>query len=354
MNPVMIDAITIEPPRAKMNGKLVFTVPAKSVINFNSGFAPKLLCDGPTFTAGTCCPYSCTFCSVPTTMRYQLMPNGWLTKQGVTGKHAEIVVRRADAPGIARRQLLSRNAADRAAKKVIYASPLTDVAANMELVRETVEICQAILGLTNWDIRLLSKSNLLPKVAQGLEDWWSGGPARGGARPTNPPRQRVIYGVSTGTLDVGLAAAFECGTARVSKRIESLHWLQDHGFRTFGMICPSLPQGSGAEYESFAREMAAAIRADRCEHVWAEVINLRGENFTNTMTALNAAGFAREADWLELVSTDKSEWEGYARETFLAHAKVLVNQGKLRFLQYVTKATRPWWEARREQGAVVL
>ena len=35
-----------------MNGKPVFLVPAKSIINFDSGFRHKLLCDGLTFTAG--------------------------------------------------------------------------------------------------------------------------------------------------------------------------------------------------------------------------------------------------------------------------------------------------------------
>ena len=169
----------------------------------------------------------------------------------------------------------------------------------------------------------------------------------------------MIYGVSTGTLDDRLAAAFEQGCPLVSKRIQSLHWLQDNGFRTFGMICPSLPQwGPGLEeqqaYIGWAADMASAIRAERCEHVWAEVINLRGESFTRTEAALRAAGFGAMADELVRVSRDKAEWELYARATFLAHAGVAANRNKLRFLQYVTKDTRGWWEAHREQGAVVL
>src|SRR5436190_17847327 len=53
----------------------------------------------------------------------------------------------------------------------------------MDLVRETIEACKLILELTHWQIRLLSKSNLLPIIAREL------------------PRDRIIYGVSTGTLD---------------------------------------------------------------------------------------------------------------------------------------------------------
>ena len=325
-----------------MGGKPVFVVPNKTIINFQSGFAPKLLCDGPTFTAGTCCPYSCSFCSVPTTMRKH-MP--WMRKHGVTGKHEDIVVRRGNAVEIVRRQLTDHKGnpkfLDWNDQRVIYASPLVDVAGNMELVRETVAICKEILNLTEWQIRLLSKSNLLPKIAIGLSD--AGLPLCS--------RERVIYGVSTGTLDDGLAKAFEQGTPLVSKRTESLHWLQDNGYRTFGMICPSLPQH---DYDKFAREMAAAIRWERCEHVWAEVINARGESFRRTYDSLALHGFSEKAAQFKTVSTNPLAWEKYARDTFEAHAKIYGRSGKLRFLQYVTNGTRDFWESQSERGAICL
>jgi hypothetical protein len=284
----------------------------------------------------------------------------WLAAHGVTGKHEDVVVRRENAVDIVRRQLTDAKGqpkfTDPDDLRVIYASPLVDVAGNMELVRETVEICKVILTLTNWHIRLLSKSNLLPEVAKALTAWaceggvthpswsWSGNGAH------RCPSSRVIYGVSTGTLDDNLARAFEQGTPLVSKRIESLHWLQDNGYRTFGMVCPSLPQTA---YHRFAANMASALRYDQCEHVWAEVINTRGDSFTRTHAALESNGFYGSAAALELVSTDKEEWEKYARLTFEAHTSVCP-PGKLRFLQYVTNDTRPWWEAQRENGAVIL
>lgn len=335
--------------RSKMNGKPVFTVPAKTVVNFKSHFDRKLLCDGMTFTAGSGCVYRCAFCYVPDMQRKQ---QEWFKANGVTYPaegHLGVVIRTREALDILRRQIMSKPEEFRQRKQVIYSSPKVDVAGNMELVRETVEICKEILSLTNWDIRLLSKSNLLPKVAQGLEGFCA----------SESAKKRIIYGVSTGTLDDKLAAAFEHGTPKVSKRIESLHWLQDNGFRTFGMICPSLPQwrpglSEAGAYFEFAKDMAAAIRADRCEHVWAEVINVRGESFVRTEKALRDAGYGAMADELHRVSFSKSEWEAYARHTFLAHAAVPENQGKLRFLQYVTKDSRTWWESMREKGAVVL
>ena len=144
--------------------------------------------------------------------------------------HSDVVIRRKDPLTVLESQLLDRRGRPKFLKKindkrVIYASPLVDVAANMELVDETVAVCERILEFTHWQIRLLSKSSLLLRVAENL-----------------PPesRERVIYGFSTGTLSDRLARSFEEGTALVSKRLKALHTLQDSGYRTFGMICPSL------------------------------------------------------------------------------------------------------------------
>jgi hypothetical protein len=116
------------------------------------------------------------------------------------------------------------------------------------------------------------------------------------------------------------------------------------------MICPSLPQKN---YNEFARSMVDALRIDRMEHVWAEVINVRGESFTKTEAALRAAGFTDEADMLGFVSSNKVEWEQYATDTFHYLSHVIPPQ-KLRFLQYVTKETEPKWKALAAKGAVLL
>lgn len=334
-----------------MNGKPVFTVPVKSVLNLHSGFAPKLLCDGPTFSFGDACVYNCSFCYVPAIMAKM----DRVTELGL--KHEDIVVRRANALEILKNQLVHPNGKskfpDPADRRVVYASPLVDVAGNMDLVRETVDACKLILQHTHWQIRLLSKSNLLPKVALLLLDevcndvpW-----------PITTPEiyARMIFGVSTGTLDDGVAAAFEQGTPLVSKRIQSLHWLQDHGFRTFAMVCPSLPLPDPMAYMEFASACADTLRTEKCEHVWAEVINVRGESMRRTYDALSLAGHGRLAAELLHVTEDKDAWENYNRATFTAHAGVHLNQpGKLRFLTYVNNATRLWWAEHAHLGAVLL
>lgn len=336
--------------RATMNKKPVYEVPAKSVINFESGFAHKLMCDGPTFSLGTACVYSCAFCYVPDMMRKQ---KSYLATLGIKGRHEEMVIRRRGGLERLRQELTNGDGSpkfnDRRDHRVIYSSPSIDVAGNMELVRETIEACKIILRYTHWTIRLLSKSNLLPMIAKGLVGCGEG-----------HVHTRLIFGVSTGTLDDKLALSFEQGTPLPSKRLQSLYWLQDNGFRTFGMICPSLPQwlpgeSDAAAYMKFARDMAEAIRARRCEHVWAEVINVRGESMKRTVAALRDGGYGAMADELARVSHDKAAWEDYARQTFLAHAEVYKRHpGKLRFLQYVTAETGQWWTAHKNIGAIVL
>ena len=359
------DATATAAKRETMGGKPVYSVPAKSVINFASGFSHKLLCDGLTFTAGSACQYRCSFCYVEDLM--QKNPHWKSVKdKDPNAKFEDVVIRRSGAVEAMRKELTDRHGQpkfkDPADRRVIYASPLVDVAANMELVRETVEMCKLILELTNWDIRLLSKSNLLPKIAQELWKWELeiGRKKLSENRiplPQGTFKKRIIYGVSTGTLDNNLARAFEQGTPLVSKRIESLHWLQDKGFRTFGMICPSLPQ---EDYHKFAFEMAEALRADKCESIWTEVINARGESFTRTFNAISGAGFGKTAGMFKTVCEDKIAWEKYARETFLAHADIYHGMKspdgspKLRHLQYVNKEVKEWWAKQIPNGAILL
>ncbi len=325
------------PLRRTMNGKTVYLIPAKSVLNLKSGFVHKKLCDGPSFSTGSACAYNCAYCFTKAIMRRH---KHYLASHGITAPHETIVIRREGAIERLQRQLTDRSGRPKFKRagehgRVVYASPLVDVAANAELCQETIEACQLILNLTSWDIRLLSKSNLLPRIAAAL-----------GAEG----KKRVIYGVSTGTLDDKLGRVIEDGTPLVSKRLQSLHALQDEGCRTFGMICPSLPQ---EDYDQFAAEMAAAIRAERCEHVWAEVINVRGESMTRTVTALEEGGFGTEARRLQEVSTDQKLWEQYARATFLAH-RPHYKPGQLRFLQYVRASTKGWWSQYQADGAVLL
>ena len=317
-------------PREIMNRKPVLQRRAKTVLNMESmQFQEKLLCDGIVFNLGDACAYSCSFCYVGMSQRYQAPPLIKVHNEanGKNLQFRDVVIRRKDAINLLRDQLLKKDGSPRHQdpddRRVVYSSTLVDVATNMELLRETAEACNLILEHTSWDIRLLSKSHLLHRLVADL---------------LVPKRfhQRLIFGFSTGTLDDRAAAAIEEGTAKVSKRLESLHWLQDRGLRTFGMICPSLPQD---DYDRFSREACEAIRADRCEHVWAEVINLRGESLTRTVDALKRAGLQAEAERLHSVSGSgaSDRWENYARESNGDYGKCSACKGTGRSSKSVSK-----------------
>ncbi len=320
-----------------INSKPRFIVESGAVINSKSGFKKKLLCDGLTFTAGHACAFSCKFCYVEAMIFKKIKRLQAISKERNL-KFEEMCVEIGDAPAKARKYL-TRNGKPRFDdvndNRVIFASPLVDVAATMSQVNTTVEICTAILELTHWQIRLLSKSPLLVEVAKRIPVQY---------------KNRVIYGLSTGTMDSDLAKAFEIGTGLVSKRLAALKWLQENGYRTYAMVCPILPQ---TDYDAFAQSVVKQIDIGKCEHVWAEIMNVRGDSLTATVQALRDAGRVDEADLLKKIANDKSAWEQSARQTFEALAQVIPGD-KLRFLQYVNAKSQAWWTDRQEQGAVVL
>ncbi len=313
-----------------------FLIHSKSVINTESEFEEKQLCGGPTFTAGHACVFSCKFCYVHSILSRNKRLITIMKQKGLGFQ--DIVVEIADAPLVGRKSLLSRGKPkynDPSDQRVIFGSPLVDVAGTMDQADVTVEICLEILKLTHWHIRLLSKSHLLLRVAKGIPHEF---------------RSRMIFGLSTGTLDSSLAKAYEVGTSHVSNRLETLHKLQDDGYRTFGMVCPILPQEN---YDQFAQEVAKELRVGNCEHVWAEVINQRGNSLRATSQALREANRTKEADLVDKVVEDATAWEEYAQNTFLALQKVIPPE-KFRFLQYVSKDALSWWQSKTKEGAILL
>jgi DNA repair photolyase len=342
--------------RTTMNGKPVIRVPVKTVLNFQSGFEKKLLCDGITLAMGDACAYSCEYCYVPQMMVKLDRVAKVLAERGL--QHHEAVILREAALDVLLSQILNKDGRRKFGDhdtRTLYTSPLDDVAANMDLVRATVQAVLLILTHTSWHVRILSKSPLITKLAGDLCTLAERHRSRDGVGE-DEVRRRVVFGLSTGTLYDELSAVIETGTPLVSKRINALHILQDNGFRTFAMVCPSMPRDNPSEYLTEALNASARLRYHKCEHVWAEVINVRGESFTRTVSALRGAGFHRIAERVDMVSSDAVEWELYNRETFLAHAKVCENfgAGKLRYLTYVKDATRGWWEKHIAKGAVIL
>jgi len=55
----------VSPSAQKIMGKPVIETNTR-ILNLDSGFQHKYLCDGPTFSAGTACAYRCSYCYVET------------------------------------------------------------------------------------------------------------------------------------------------------------------------------------------------------------------------------------------------------------------------------------------------
>lgn len=330
------------PTNETMAGKPVFTAASKTALAWSEEFAHKLLTTGPMLNLGDACVYSCAYCYTEgcAAKRFAVP----LREAGL--QFQEIVCRRSSSDGGSILSVLKANLAAPKFRRrydehhVVFTSSTVDPCANAQLVEETAQAIALILQLSRWHVRVLSKSCNLPRLAKRLEELHPGA------------RERVIYGVSTGTLDDRVARAIECGTPRVSKRVQSLRRLQDDGYRTFGMVCPSLPQ---KDYVAFSAAICEAIRVDRCEHVWAEPINVRGKSFTRTIAALRDADLHDEAEALTAVSGPGAgaAWDDYAKATFAAHTKN-IGPAKLRYLHYPTKASLAWWQEQVPFGAVLL
>ena len=139
-------------------------------------FGHKLLCDALVFNLGDACAFSCEYCYVEAVawrfaghvVDRHNAGDGRTRSAGNCRKFEEVVIRRANALSVLESQLTRRDGSLRYSDpddhRVIYSSTLVDVAANMELLRETAEACKLILEKTGWHIRLLSKSNLLAKL----------------------------------------------------------------------------------------------------------------------------------------------------------------------------------------------
>lgn len=320
------------------NSKPLFHIPARRILKLKSAFTEKKLCDGPTFSLGLACGARCSYCYVESQLGRH--PAILRIQKELGLAFADFAVQKENPLTQLRAELLNRKGApkfaDETDRRVVFSSPLVDVAANLPTAQQTVAACRLILENTHWQIRLLSKFALLKFIAEKLA----------------PFRDRMIYGLSTGTFDDAVAASIEKGTSSPTARLRALHWLQDNGFRTFAMICPSLPQEN---YAAFANDAAQRVRMDRCEHVWAEVFNLRGKSLRKSCDALLAGGFGPEAQRLLEVSgkAHKAQWEKYSRATFLAHAAVVPPE-KLRFLQYVRPDAVQWWRNQTSRGAILL
>lgn len=204
-----------------------------------------------------------------------------------------------------------------------------DPCATSDHTKITTALARLILSQSNLQVRILSKSSKIIEVATGLSDF----------------KGRVVYGLSTGTCLDEISKSVETNASPIKERVAALHWLQDNGYRVFGMICPVLPSEKGR-----VKELINQIRPELCEDIWVEAINDKGSSLTNTLAALNNSGLEWHAYALKSIMDDKNHWRRYAQELYTAFEREFERRGMLKkyhFLQYVTKADNTFFSVSR-------
>ncbi len=151
-------------------------------------------------------------------------------------------------------------------------------------------------------------------------------------------RDRVVVGLSIGSLDNEWTKAMEIDTSPPSARVRALHRLQDSGIATFAMLCPMFPEVLEGDH---IERLVESMRASRVEHFWAEPFNDRS-NWKAVRAAYEegSPGYA----WMTNVFEERRSdlWSAYATELYArlrAKAERENWLGKLRYLLYENDIT---------------
>jgi len=317
--------------KSQQNKKQHLHYSGKTGIAVTKGFQKKLLADYAV-NIGNVCEFGCTFCYVPAVTTKQKTVQDVLAK-GYQFEEFSLYRDRLNVLDYVSKDLQKISPED---TSTVFFCTTCDPCSTEKHANTSTEAIRLIVERSNLQVRVLSKSLLIKVIAQHL----------------SAHKKRVIYSLSTGTSIPEISAAIEENASPIAERVEALHWLQDSGYRTYGMICPVLPSEV-----SRVDELLKQVRPDRCEHVWAEAMNVRGKSLVKTKEALAAANLEDHALELQRIlgTGNRKNWIEYSKKLFLAFQSQMAAIGqldKLRYLQYVTAHDRDFFQG--QTGAICL
>jgi len=304
--------------------KTPFRYNSKTGIAKAEGFKKKGLADYAV-NIGNVCEFACSYCYVPD-LPFQHPSVKELLAQGYNREEISNYRDRDNILATVAKDL-KRISPDNTS--TVFFCTTCDPCANAEHVKMTTAAAKLILSQSKLKVRILSKSDRIVDAASELSEY----------------KDRVFYGLSTGTCLAEISRSIETNATPIKNRIAGLHWLQDHGFRTFGMICPVLPSEKGR-----VKELLDQVRPEFCEDIWVEAINDKGYSLTNTLAALEKFGLDWHSYALKGVMGSKDKWRQYTKELYVAFERELWKRGsfdKFHYLQYVTKADRDFFSLKR-------
>lgn len=309
-----------------------FSYEGKTGIAETKGFQKKQLADFAC-NIGNICHFGCTFCYVPSVVTKQKGVQNIL-KEGYGWDEISHYRTKENLCNCVERDLKKIEPGDR--RTVIFCTTC-DPCATEEHADITSSAIHLIMESSGLQVRVLSKSTLILEIAKTLDRY----------------RERIIYGLSTGTIRPEISACIEGNASPVLDRLKTLEFMQGAGYRTFGMLCPILPSEM-----PYLDQLVDAINVAKCEHVWAEALNVRGKSLVKTRDQLENCGLDDDAKSLDHVMGNKASWREYSKELFLKVREELQKRGaadKLRFLQYVTREPEEFVEFFESQkGALCL
>jgi DNA repair photolyase len=306
-----------------------FQYTGKTGIASTEGFKHKLLADY-SVNIGNICEFGCTFCYVPSVTTKQktvkaILDKGYKVEEFSSYRYRENVLETVAT------DLKKISSTD---KGTVIFCTTCDPCATSEHAEITIEAIKLIMSQSNLNVRVLSKSVLIRKIAESISE----------------NKDRIMYSLSTGTSSEEISRAIEGNASLISARVKTLHWLQDNGYRTYGMICPVIP----SEVKGVSK-LLDQVRPQLCEYVWAEAINVRGKSLINTYNKLKMSGLEIDADELKRVMESRLNWNTYSVTLFKNFQEEMRSRGlldKLRFLQYMNPEIEKHF--RDQPGAVCL
>lgn len=212
-------------------------------------------------------------------------------------------------------ELASKSKTFGAGETLVF-SMLTDGFSPTLVARGVTErVLSILIEQTSFRVRILTKNAVV-----GSPKW---------IRFFEAHRDRLVVGLSTGSLDRPWARNIELRTSTVKARLAALRSLQDTGIPTYGMLCPVFPAALGDD----VAEIIERIRPDVVEEIWAEPYNDR-LNWRRVRDAFPDGSGERATFEAMFDGNDRGAWSAYAAELYRQLRRLLGQRfiDKLRYL----------------------
>jgi len=301
----------------KKSKKGLYLCQTKNGITKSPAFEKKTLA-GYAINVGLKCDNDCLYCSTGVMLRTHKI----FKKIGRSSFDFGYAIIDKD-----KASLVARDAAKTKKKGLIQICTTTDAwcpsARKYDLGRKCLD---AVLNEPDWTIRILTKNKEVEKDFDLIKKH----------------KNRVKVGLSlTATPNkTKIMEILEKNAAPIRDRMRVMKKAHKLGLRTYAMLCPLLPgiADSPEQIDSYIK-FAESIRA---EEIFSEAVNPRGKGLIHTQSALEKAGYNKEAQSIKAIRKGEN-WSEYAFKLIKNLQKSIrkySNIKKMKFLLYPKSLTK--------------